>query len=192
MQLEAKDRGQAITVIGSNLSAATSFASTSLALSSLIGALVGSSYHNDYISKRVYGNKTATILYLKYIGLLASFMFAFACFVQAARCFVHANFLISMPNCEVPVSDVERAVIRASNFWVVGLRSLYFSTNLLLWIFGPIPMFVSSVITVVLLQYLDRNTDPLPQYNPLPSYNSSKKIDKETSKETVSSDSSKA
>ncbi|KAL8507743.1 hypothetical protein ACS0TY_018330 [Phlomoides rotata] len=193
MKLKAKDRGQAITVIGSNLSAATSFASTSLALCSLIGALIGSSYHNDYISKRVYGNKSTTIVYLKYVALLASFMFAFACFVQTARCFVHANFLISMPNCDVPVSNVERVVIRASNFWVVGLRLLYFSTNLLLWIFGPIPMFVSSVIIVVLLQYLDKNTDPLPQYNPLVSYDSPSKIDKETSKETVViSDSSKA
>ncbi|KAL6535971.1 hypothetical protein OROHE_012815 [Orobanche hederae] len=164
LQVEAKDRGQAITVINANLSASTSFASISLALSSLIGAWIGSSYHNDYITKTIYGNTSPTVAYVKYISLLACFMIAFACFVQTARCFVDANFLISMPNCRVHVGNVERAVIRGSNFWVVGLRSLYFATNLLLWIFGPIPMFVCSVVTVVLLQYLDKNSTPFPEY----------------------------
>ncbi|KAK6157369.1 hypothetical protein DH2020_011617 [Rehmannia glutinosa] len=178
LQLEAKERGQAITVISTNLSAATSLASISLGLSSLIGAWIGSSYHNDYVTKSIYGNTSATVVYIKYIALLACFMVAFACFVQTVRCFVHANFLISMPNCEMPVKTVESAVIKGSNFWVVGLRSLYFATNLLLWIFGPIPMFVCSVITVVLLQYLDKNANPLPNYNPPASYDSSsKKID---------------
>ncbi|KAK4398350.1 hypothetical protein Sango_1310500 [Sesamum angolense] len=145
LQLEAKERSQAITVIGSNLSAATSLASISLALSSLIGAWIGSAYHNNY----------------------------------TARCFVHANFLISTPNCEMPVRNVESAVISGSNFWVAGLRSLYFATNLLLWIFGPIPMFVCSVITVLLLHYLDKNSTPLPPYNPPLSYDDSKKIHRE-------------
>ncbi|KAK4439154.1 hypothetical protein Salat_0250300 [Sesamum alatum] len=179
LQLEAKERSQAITVIGSNLSAATSLASISLALSSLIGAWIGSAYHNENITSRIYGNTSATIVYLKYIALLSCFMVAFACFVQTARCFVHANFLISTPNCEMPVRNVESAVISGSNFWVAGLRSLYFATNLLLWIFGPIPMFVCSVITVLLLHYLDKNTTPLPQYNPPLRYDYSKKISRE-------------
>ncbi|KAL3652586.1 hypothetical protein CASFOL_002267 [Castilleja foliolosa] len=165
LQVETKERGQAITVLTSNLSAATSFASISLTLSSLIGAWIGSSYHNDYITNSIYGNTSPTIVYVKYISLLACFLIAFACFVQTARCFVHANFLISMPNCEMPVKNVESAVIRGSNFWVVGLRSLYFATNLLLWIFGPVPMFISSVVTVAVLQYVDKNATPLPQYN---------------------------
>ncbi|KAL8032069.1 hypothetical protein ABFX02_13G070100 [Erythranthe guttata] len=168
LQLEPKERGQAITVIGGNISAATSFASVSLTLSSLIGAWIGNAYHNESISTRIYGNTSPTIIYLKYVSLLSCFMIAFACFVQAARSLVHANFLISMPNCEMPVSNVESAVIRGSNFWVIGLRSLYFATNLLLWIFGPIPMFVASVITVVLLHFLDQNSSPLPQYDPPP------------------------
>ncbi|PIN15723.1 hypothetical protein CDL12_11619 [Handroanthus impetiginosus] len=185
LQVEAKERGPALTAIGSNLSAASSLASISLALCSLIGAWIGSSYNNDYITSRIYGNTSATIIYLKYIGLLSCFMIAFACFVQAQRCFVHANFLISMPNCEMPVAYVEGAVISGSNFWVVGLRSLYFAINLLLWIFGPIPMFVCSVITVVMLYFLDKNAAPLPEYNQPVSYGySSKKADRATAAAT--------
>ncbi|CAI9784230.1 unnamed protein product [Fraxinus pennsylvanica] len=164
LQVEAKDRGQAIDVINSNLSAAISLASFSLALSSLIGAWIGSVSHNVFISSNIYGNKSSTAVYIKYIALLSCFLVAFVCFVQTARCFVDANFLISMPNCEVPSTQVENAVIRGSNYWIIGLRSLFFASNLLLWIFGPIPMFVCSMITVVVLYNLDRNTSPLPQY----------------------------
>lgn len=185
MQVEVKERGLAITVIGQNLSAATSLASISLVLSSLIGAWIGSSYHNDSITSRIYGNTSPTVIYIKYVGLLSCFMIAFACFVQTARCFVQASFLISMPNCEMPVRNVESTVIRGSNFWVVGLRSLYFAANLLLWIFGPIPMFICSVVTVVLLHHLDRNTAPLPQYDPPVKYGDcSEKIDKEVNAAT--------
>ncbi|KAL0443566.1 UNVERIFIED_CONTAM: hypothetical protein Slati_2079300 [Sesamum latifolium] len=35
--------------------------------------------------------------------------------ITTARCFVHANFLISTPNCEMPVRNVESAVISGSN-----------------------------------------------------------------------------
>ncbi|KAL2476380.1 hypothetical protein Adt_37116 [Abeliophyllum distichum] len=174
LEVAAKDRGQAITVINSNMSAATSLASISLGLSSLIGAWIGSTSHNVFISSNIYGNKSLSVVYIKYIALLSCFLVAFACFVQTARCFVSADFLISMPNCVVPASHVENEVIRGSNYWVIGLRSLYFATNLLLWIFGPIPMFVCSVITVVLLHNQDRNTAPLPQFNTPASHNSQK------------------
>ncbi|KAL3821222.1 hypothetical protein ACJIZ3_007127 [Penstemon smallii] len=174
LQIEPKDRGQAITVLGGNISAATSLASISLALSSLIGAWIGNSYNKDNSTNKIYGNTSPTIVYIKYIALLSCFLIAFACFVQTARCFVSANFLLSMPNCVMPVSNVESEVISGSNFWVAGLRALYFATNLLLWIFGPIPMFVSSVITVGLLHYVDKNSNPPPV-----SYVDSNKIDKE-------------
>ncbi|CAA0808544.1 Protein of unknown function- DUF599 [Striga hermonthica] len=164
LQVEPKERGQAISIISSNISAATSLASISLALSSLIGAWIGSSYHDEYLTNAVYGNTSPMVAYVKYVSLLACFMVAFVCFVQTARSFVHANFLISMPNCEMPVENVEGPVVKGSNFWVVGLRSLYFATNLLFWIFGPIPMFVCSVVSVVVLQFLDRNATPLPRF----------------------------
>lgn len=163
--------------MGNNLSAAMSLASISLALISLIGAWIGSSYHNEFVAARVYGNMSSTIVYIKYLAILSSFMIAFACFVQAARSFLHAGFLLSLPNCVMPVGNVECTVITGSNYWVVGIRSLYLATILLLWIFGPIPMFVSSVIAVVVLQYLDRNTAPLPQYDRPLSYESFQKIE---------------
>ncbi|GFP79644.1 hypothetical protein PHJA_000107900 [Phtheirospermum japonicum] len=165
-QVELKNRGPAISVISGNISAATSLSSISLFLCSIIGAWIGSSDTRSIFTGRyIYGNKSPSMVYIKYISLLSCFLVAFACFVQAARYFVHVSYLISMPNSnDVPASCVVKEVIRGSNFWLVGLRSLYFSTNLLMWIFGPIPMFVCSAIMVGVLVIFDRNTTPLHQY----------------------------
>ncbi|KAF7816601.1 uncharacterized protein G2W53_030570 [Senna tora] len=50
---------------------------------------------------------------------------------------------------------VASAVNRGSYFWSLGLRAFYFSFPLFLWIFGPIPMFVSCVVLVFMLYFLD-------------------------------------
>ncbi|KAI6668808.1 hypothetical protein NL676_007105 [Syzygium grande] len=102
-----------------------------------------------------------TTLSIKYISLLICFLLAFSCFIQSARHFVHANYLISTPSPSIPPKSVELAVIRGGDFWSVGLRALYFALNLLLWFFGPIPMFICSILMVLFLYYLDSNTMPL-------------------------------
>ncbi|XP_074370336.1 uncharacterized protein LOC141711640 isoform X2 [Apium graveolens] len=117
MQLDAKDRGTAISVISSNIIAATNMCSVSLVLSSLIGTLIGTSSGKSILSSSViYGDTRITVTSYKY---------------------------------------VQKPVIKGSNYWVVGLRALYFATTLIMWIFGPISMFISSVIMVAVLHNLD-------------------------------------
>ncbi|CAK9179342.1 unnamed protein product [Ilex paraguariensis] len=176
MQVEAKDRGFAISVISSNISAATSLSSICLVLSSLIGAWLGSSSDNIFTSNLIYGDVRSSTVSIKYITLLSCFLLAFTAFVQTTRCFAHAIFLISMPNTDIPATYVEKEMVRGSNYWEVGLRAIYFATTLLLWIFGPIPMFVSVVVMVAVLHNLDTNSTPLHPYQPLQSHNLFKKI----------------
>ncbi|OWM81427.1 uncharacterized protein LOC116198403 [Punica granatum] len=164
LQTDAKNRGIPLQVISSTITAATSLASISLALSSLIGTLVGSSLTHILQSPFIYGDTRPTIISIKHISLLICFLVAFASFIQCVRCLVHSNFLISMPNNDIPVTYVQRELIRGGLFWCIGLRAIYFATNLLLWIFGPIPMFVSSVVMVVVLYFLDTNSTPLHQF----------------------------
>ncbi|KAI3753721.1 hypothetical protein L2E82_25782 [Cichorium intybus] len=164
LQIEARDRGFAVSVLTSHLNAAISLASISLALCSLIGALLGGSSTNFFASHFVYGDKSHTTSYIKYISMITCFLLAFACFVQTTRHFVHASFLISMPKGDVPVKYIQKALVRGSIFWLVGLRVLYFAGTLVLWIFGPIPMLVSSVGLVVLCHFLDTNNDEMIQY----------------------------
>lgn len=79
-------------------------ASVALVLSSLIGAWLGSESRTVFTSSLVYGDTSSSIISIKYVALLICFLTAFGAFVQTARCFVHANFLISMPNSDIPVT----------------------------------------------------------------------------------------
>ncbi|KAL5774378.1 hypothetical protein ACOSP7_011935 [Xanthoceras sorbifolium] len=177
MQVDEKDI--ALSVISSNTSAATFLCSVSLTLSSLIGAwLGGSASNNVFESRLIYGDTRAATMSIKYITLLTCFLLAFSCFVQSARHFVHANYLISTPDSDIPVKYVERAVIGGGDFWSLGLRALYFALNLLLWFFGPIPMFVSSIIMVIILHYLDTNTTPLHRHRSPTSQTGKKVVEK--------------
>nr|DAD21093.1 TPA_asm: hypothetical protein HUJ06_022556 [Nelumbo nucifera] len=162
---DSSDLGSALTVISSNTAAATFLCSICISLSSLIGTWVASSSDNILVSSLIYGDTSQTTISIKYISLLSFFLVGFVSFVQSARYFVHANFLISTPNTNIPIKYVQLAVIRGSNFWSLGLRALYFAITLLLWIFGPIPMFASSVIMVIFLHIVDTNPHPLHQYS---------------------------
>ncbi|XP_068496856.1 uncharacterized protein [Phaseolus vulgaris] len=161
MQANKRDVSTALSVIQSNTTAATFLASVSLTLGSLIGAWIANSSNIFFQSQLIYGDTRPTAITVKYICLLTCFLLAFSCFVQSARHFVHANYLISTPDSFVPVSSVEIAVIRGGDFWSLGLRALYFALDLLLWFFGPIPMFICSVAMVLVLNYLDSNSRPL-------------------------------
>ncbi|OMO74921.1 hypothetical protein CCACVL1_16403 [Corchorus capsularis] len=179
LQLEAKDRMLSLTTINSTTSAATFLATTSLALSSLIGTWLADTPSSLFRNSLVYGNTSTSIISVKYISLLICFLVAFGSFLQCIRNFAHATFLISMPNTDLPVSYVQKAVTRGSACWSIGLRAIYFATTLLLWVFGPIPMFAASVIMVVILHLLDRNVTPLHDFEPAES-NSLTKINVES------------
>ncbi|XP_042038025.1 uncharacterized protein LOC121783906 [Salvia splendens] len=157
MQSENRDVKMALDVVSANISAATFLASVSLTLSALIGAWIANN-SNIFQSELIYGDTRPATMSIKYITLLICFLLAFSCFVQSSRCFIHANYLISTPDADIATEYVELAVVRGGDFWSVGLRALYFATALLLWFFGPIPMFATSLTMVAVLHYMDSDT----------------------------------
>ncbi|XP_026392099.1 uncharacterized protein LOC113287533 [Papaver somniferum] len=62
---DMKDTGIALTVIASNIGAATYLASLSIGLSSLIGAWVGSSSNNIFMSDLIYGDRRSSTISIK-------------------------------------------------------------------------------------------------------------------------------
>ncbi|KAL6901004.1 hypothetical protein ACP4OV_005680 [Aristida adscensionis] len=163
VQSSADETGLALSVISSNISASTNLASLSIALGSLIGAWV-SSTTKMFMTELVYGDRSQSTATVKYISLLVCFLVSFTCFIHSARYYVQASFLITTLDSDIPASYVQHAVIRGGNFWSMGLRALYFATTLLMWIFGPIPMFACSVLMVFILHLLDTNSLPLHQH----------------------------
>lgn len=62
------------------------------------------------------------------------------------------------------MDEVIRAVEKGSNYWTLGLRALYVALDMLLWFFGPIPMFGGCLVTVVLLAIHDIKYEELQDY----------------------------
>jgi uncharacterized membrane protein len=162
LQDSGKNGIVAVQTLRNSIMASTLLASTAITLSSVIAALVSSTTAggaNKTLRSFVYGetgNVTAT---LKYLCLLLCFLVAFVCHVQSIRYAIHASFLLSTPVENAPgltPEYVNEFIFRSQNFFTLGLRGYYLAFPLFLWIFGPIPMFVCSVIVVFLLRTLDK------------------------------------
>jgi len=163
--------GLALSVISCNLSAATCLASVSITLSSLIGTIVGigktsssTATSTGLVNEIIFGEKSAAVSSIKYVTLLVCFLVAFISHVLSMRHYIHVSFLISTPNSSVPADYIEKAVIRGSNLWSLGLRAYYFAFPLLLWISGPIAMFVCSLGMISFLYFLDSKENPIPPF----------------------------
>lgn len=172
MENMPSNTGLALQVVASNISAAVYLVSLSITLSSLIGTLVGgvtatsSSGANTktLVNAIVFGDKSTVVASVKYVSLLLCFLIAFMSHVQCIRYYIHVSFLISTPHSSVPADYIVNSVIRGSNFWSLGLRAYYFAFPLLLWIFGPIPMFVCSLGLISTLYFLDSTVNPIPPF----------------------------
>ncbi|CAL1410284.1 unnamed protein product [Linum trigynum] len=147
---------RAASVITTHTTSGTFFATFSLTMSSLIGTFLGSS-SNLFRSNRVYGDTRPFTVFIKNVGLLSCLLLAFSGFVHAVKLLVHANYLLTMstPGNKNLERKIEFMITRGGYCWNLGLRALYFAITMLLWFFGPIPMFASCVFMVIILYYHD-------------------------------------
>ena len=78
---------------------------------------------------------------------------------QCVRYTNHVAFLVNIPVGPLApglTPDYVGSVLaRSSNFYTFGTRAFYCAFPFLLWLFGPIPMFVSSILLVLLLYHFD-------------------------------------
>ncbi|KAI3498736.1 hypothetical protein L1887_34517 [Cichorium endivia] len=160
MQMDKNDIAVPLNVLSYNISASSYMSSISLTLCAILGTWVANS-SSVFHGKWIYGDSSSSTMSIKHISLLLCFLLAFTCFIESARSLIHATYLISMPNSNVPIKSIESVVIRGGDFWSIGLRVLYLALLLLLWLLGPIPMFTTSITMVCALYFLDNNTAPL-------------------------------
>ncbi|XP_057800711.1 uncharacterized protein LOC131016116 [Salvia miltiorrhiza] len=157
-----------VQTLRNNIMASTVLASTAIMLSSVIAVLMSGGSCGHRAIAAVYGDNSKLGSSIKFFSILVCFLCAFLLNVQSIRYYSHASVLINVPRrrtagdmkeCLVTEEYVWRVVNRGSYFWSLGLHAFYFSIPLFLWIFGPIPMFVSSVVVVFLLYFLDLSAD---------------------------------
>ncbi|XP_009361245.2 uncharacterized protein LOC103951551 [Pyrus x bretschneideri] len=154
-----------VQTLRNNIMASTLLASTAITLCSLIALLMtsGTKYRTTLF---VFGDRTELAFSIKFFAILVCFLVAFLFNVQSIRYYSHASMLINAPfkrmmspphhkQQYLTTEYVATTVNRGSYFWSLGLRAFYFSFPLFLWIFGPIPMFLSCIVLVIMLYFLD-------------------------------------
>ena len=163
VQDASKNGVLAVQTLRNNIMASTLLASTAIMLSSLIAVLM-TSRSWDKSALPVFGDVSELGFSIKFFSILVCFLVAFLFNVQSIRYYSHASILINVPFKKMSIDHhyqhltseyVAKTVNRGSYFWSLGLCACYLSFPLFLWIFGPIPMFLSCFVLVFMLYFLD-------------------------------------
>uniref|UniRef100_A0A0E0LRB0 Uncharacterized protein n=1 Tax=Oryza punctata TaxID=4537 RepID=A0A0E0LRB0_ORYPU len=166
----------AVQTMRNSIMASTVLASVAITLSSLVAALMasgvahtifssGSGGDGDGQGEIVVGAGGETALSIKFFAILVCFLVAFLLNVQSIRYYSHTGILVNVPlhahrrRPGLAVDYVTATLNRGSYFWSLGVRAFYFSCPVFLWLFGPIPMFVSCLAMVCALYFLDVYTE---------------------------------
>uniref|UniRef100_A0A5B7AFA7 DUF599 domain-containing protein n=1 Tax=Davidia involucrata TaxID=16924 RepID=A0A5B7AFA7_DAVIN len=145
------------TIMGSTL-----MATTSILLCSGLAAVISSTYSvKKPLNDAIYGAHGEFMTALKYVTLLLIFLFSFICHSLSIRFINQVNFLINCPqedqymHCIVTPEYVSELLEKGFMLNTVGNRLFYAALPLLLWIFGPVLVFLCSVTMVPVLYNLD-------------------------------------
>ncbi|XP_041990420.1 uncharacterized protein LOC121741636 [Salvia splendens] len=145
------------TIMGSTL-----MATTSILLCSALAAVVSSTYSvKKPLKDSVYGSHGELMTAVKYVMLLLLFLFSFICHSLSIRFFNQVNdgvlnFLINCAADGAIAADyVAELLERGFVLSTVGNRLFYGAVPLLMWVLGPVLVFLCSVAMVPLLYNLD-------------------------------------
>jgi uncharacterized membrane protein len=97
----------------------------------------------------------------KVLLLVADLFVAVFAFVMAIRLYTHLGYQVSVPPETDPQgASADRVVAmldRAGTLFSLGLRACYLAMPAVLWLFGPLPLVLSTAVLVVVMALLDRS-----------------------------------
>lgn len=96
---------------------------------------------------------------LKILILFLIFAFAFFNFALSIRYYNHVNFMINVPldrDEMVTVGYVTNTLNLGMIHYTLGMRAYYLSGPFFLWLFGPVWMFLGSILVLIVLYKIDR------------------------------------
>lgn len=139
----------------------TLMATTSILLCAGLAAVISSTYSvKKPLNDTVYGGHGEFMVALKYVTLLLIFLCSFICHSLSIRFINQVNFLINTPQddamaCVVTPEYISDLLEKGFTLNTVGNRMFYSALPILLWIFGPVLVFLCSVTLVPVLYNLD-------------------------------------
>ncbi|MHC1742138.1 MAG: DUF599 domain-containing protein [Syntrophobacteraceae bacterium] len=99
-----------------------------------------------------------TLYMAKMMLLMVHFFFAFFSFTLSIRYMNQVNFMINVPEeCDPMLTPnfIAHTLDMGMIHYTVGMRALYLSVVVTLWLFGPLWMFLGSLVLVFVLYQLD-------------------------------------
>ncbi|KAI0518873.1 hypothetical protein KFK09_006310 [Dendrobium nobile] len=152
----------AVQTLRNAIMSSTLMATTCILLCSALAAVLSSTYSvKKPISDSIYGAHGELMVALKYVSLLLIFLFAFICYSLSVRFTSQVSFLINT----TPLSSTSPVIITPEYVCdllekgfllnTFGNRLFYAALPLLLWVFGPVLVFICSVVMVFVLYSLD-------------------------------------
>lgn len=137
-------------------------ASITILITFALAALTNNALKANHLFKgtEVLGSQSGKIMAIKFCFASIFLLVSFLCSSMAIANLIDANFLINalgeFSSSSLSSPEHTRAVLeRGFALAVVGNRVLCISFPLLLWMFGPLPMALSSVALVWVLHGLD-------------------------------------
>jgi uncharacterized membrane protein len=98
-----------------------------------------------------------SLFMIKLMVLMGHFFFAFFSFTLSIRYMNQINFMINVPSeCELLSPEfIADTLDTGMVHYTLGMRSFYLSVVVTLWLFGPVWMFMGSLVMVYVLNRLD-------------------------------------
>ncbi|KAI3692335.1 hypothetical protein L6452_32149 [Arctium lappa] len=148
----------AVQTIRNTIMGATLMATTSILLCSGLAAVISSTYSvKKPVNDTIYGAHGEFMVALKYVTLLVLFIFSFMCHSLSIRFISQVNFLINCPQDSTIVTSTYVSELLEKSFTLnaIGNRLFYSALPIALWIFGPIPVILSSFTMALVFYNLD-------------------------------------
>lgn len=159
MQDNDKKNILAVQTLRNTIMGSTLMATTSILLCTGLAAVLSSTYSvKEPLNDSVFGGHGKFMLALKYVSILLILLFSFICHSLSIRFINQVNFLINCPQDQTGIVTPEYVSELLEKGFVlntVGNRLFYTALPLLLWIFGPVLVFLCSITLVPVLYNLD-------------------------------------
>ncbi|KAI3690347.1 hypothetical protein L2E82_48348 [Cichorium intybus] len=148
----------AVQTIRNTIMGSTLMATTSILLCSGLAAVISSTYSvKKPLNDTIYGAHGEFMVALKYVTLLVLFLFSFMCHSLSIRFISQVNYLINCPQDSAIVTSAYVSELLEKSFTLnaAGNRIFYSAIPIVLWIFGPVLVFLCSLSMVPMLYNLD-------------------------------------
>lgn len=105
-----------------------------------------------------FGSPDSELWTVKILVLVVDFLVAFFNFSLSVRALIHAGFMLNVPVQTEPGDKLPSGLEeleRGARHYTLGMRAYYLALPISFWLFGPIWMFIGTLLVLTVLRTVD-------------------------------------